>query len=75
MLKPEPRTADRYTVDSKCELAVHNLTIDPGQFWRVSFLELAGVGQLKNIGRGVLFIDGPLRLGVKWWHAEGFLAR
>ena len=28
VLKPEPRTALRYTVDSKCELAAHNLTMD-----------------------------------------------
>ena len=28
VMKPEPRTARRYTVDSKCELAAHNLTID-----------------------------------------------
>lgn len=28
LLKPEPRTADRYTVDSACELAAHNLTMD-----------------------------------------------
>ena len=28
VMKPEPRTALRYTVDSKCELAAHNLTMD-----------------------------------------------
>ena len=27
-MQPEPRTAERYTVDAKCELAAHNLTID-----------------------------------------------
>ena len=27
-MMPEPRTAERYTVDAKCELASHNLTMD-----------------------------------------------
>ncbi|CAE7521119.1 unnamed protein product, partial [Symbiodinium microadriaticum] len=28
VMMPEPRTAERYTVDAKCELAAHNLTMD-----------------------------------------------
>ena len=28
LLKPEPRTANRYTLDAACELAAHNLTMD-----------------------------------------------
>ncbi|CAE7330074.1 unnamed protein product [Symbiodinium sp. CCMP2592] len=28
VLMPEPRTAERYTVDAQCELAMHNLTMD-----------------------------------------------
>ena len=38
VLKPEPRTAQRYTVDSACELAAHNLTLD-GSTGVISYMD------------------------------------
>ncbi|CAE7230910.1 unnamed protein product [Symbiodinium sp. CCMP2592] len=53
VMKPEPRTALRYTVDSKCELAAHNLTIDSstGGFWAISgaLLQIVGL-QVRGLG-------------------------
>lgn len=37
VMRPEPRTASRYTVDESCELGAHNLTIS-GVSGRVSWI-------------------------------------
>ena len=60
VMKPEPRTARRYTVDSKCELAAHNLTIDSstGGFgvlrWSLAgeAYSVSGVGACRGCGFG-----------------------